>query len=318
MKEQLLSYFLGELSDEQQIQVEEEYFDNDEKYLEFEAAQNDLIDAYVKNQLSASEKEKFKKYLELTPGLQKRVQMAQALSIHIAKLNESQSPVSEKKAHSTLSVSWWQSIKDSFQSFNLFLRFVFALGMAFMILALVFTFFEQQKYKELAEKKELQLLESQKQQTKTLEQLKLEQANSAELSKKLSKEESEKEKLESQLAENSIVEKLGIELYPILVRSSGGQKILNISEKTNQRVKFKLNLPKSSYKPSQIVIKIGSKVVFEENNLSKNASQANNVLSFEISTSVLEENDYILQVNGKDKGSNLVNIQDYVFSVRKK
>lgn len=118
MKEKLLSYFLGKLSEQEQIEVEEEYFSDDAKYQEFEAFQTQLLDDYVQGKLSAQEHRDFEKYVKSSPGLGQRVLIAKLLSDKVSKI-ETES-VSTKELPQTRTVHKWYSLfsRTNFKSFT--------------------------------------------------------------------------------------------------------------------------------------------------------------------------------------------------------
>lgn len=73
-------FLLGALSEEEEIRVENEYFTNPERFEEMEAAENDLIDTYVRGGLSGSERQLFRiRYLN-SPARRSKVDFARALN----------------------------------------------------------------------------------------------------------------------------------------------------------------------------------------------------------------------------------------------
>ena len=80
-KEKLLvSYLLGELSEEEQVRVEDRAF-NDPSYLaEIEAAEADLVDAYVSGELPPDLLPGFERRFLRSPNRRSKVEFAEALA----------------------------------------------------------------------------------------------------------------------------------------------------------------------------------------------------------------------------------------------
>jgi hypothetical protein len=76
-------YLLGRLSDMQQQQLEERIIINSALFEELLIAEDELIDEYLSDSLSESERESFEKYFLLTPERQQKVRFARALRKYI-------------------------------------------------------------------------------------------------------------------------------------------------------------------------------------------------------------------------------------------
>lgn len=330
MKDRIISYFLGDLSKEEEILLEEEYFASEEKFLEFEVTQNDLIDAYVENQLSSLQKEKFENYLKATPGICKKVEIAKALSIHIAALPKT-TPQIEKNT-SNPNISWWQKLKEAFASFNLAWRFAFASSLAIAFLALTWRYVEQERLKQLLEKQQ-ELLAEKNQYTQQLKELQeqnqSQQTKALELEKELEKEKTKQLKLEEELAQLS-KQKNQTKTFssPFVLGylqtrdENSKEKILNLKSENNKTIQFELQLPKTLLKPTQIkLIATGEEeqfTVWQDSNIENSSRQINGYLVIELPSNALNSYSYTLELNGKTKDGNIDLIQSYQFSVIKK
>ena len=56
---QLTQYLLGQVSPSERERLEREYFSNDDTFREMLSAEDDLIDAYARGELSATERRQF-------------------------------------------------------------------------------------------------------------------------------------------------------------------------------------------------------------------------------------------------------------------
>jgi hypothetical protein len=75
----LVRYLLGDLSPEQREKLEEEYFTSDEAWKALNAAENDLVDAYVRDRLSSQDRAQFERFFLGSALARERVKLAAAL-----------------------------------------------------------------------------------------------------------------------------------------------------------------------------------------------------------------------------------------------
>lgn len=87
LEEELLlkRFLLGELSQGDQSEVEERLFSDPEYFKQFRAAEDDLIDEYLYEDLDAGERERFEKYFLTTPERRESLRVAGALRQYIFK-----------------------------------------------------------------------------------------------------------------------------------------------------------------------------------------------------------------------------------------
>jgi len=105
-----VDYILGTLSDDEAARLEESYFVDDAEFEEFEIAEEELIDRYVRGELSPQERDQLEKTFARSPRLIQRVQIARVLASRLApeKVTVVQTP---QPARARL--SWWQSLFGS-------------------------------------------------------------------------------------------------------------------------------------------------------------------------------------------------------------
>src|SRR6476620_7406940 len=91
--EKLISqYLLGELPEEQQVEIEDRAFSDKDYLATITTVENDLIDEYVRGELSAADQQRFESRFLASAERRKRVQFAKALRTVV-----SESTVPEKK-----------------------------------------------------------------------------------------------------------------------------------------------------------------------------------------------------------------------------
>ena len=110
-------YILGTLPEQERARLEDELFTNDEKFQELELAEDDLVDAYVHEELTAAEQEQFRERLLIIPRIVERVDFARALA---QRTSLPSPPPPEAVQHEVPSIAhpkpkprWWETLFGS-------------------------------------------------------------------------------------------------------------------------------------------------------------------------------------------------------------
>src|ERR1051325_6273806 len=85
-------YLLGELPEEQQVEIEDRAFSDKDYLASITAVENDLIDEYVRGELSGADRQRFETRFLASAERRKRVEFAKALRTVV-----SESAVPEKR-----------------------------------------------------------------------------------------------------------------------------------------------------------------------------------------------------------------------------
>jgi anti-sigma factor RsiW len=83
-EEQLIQYLLGQLHEEEQARIEEQYFADRDFHDELRAIERDLMDRYVHGELPQPEQEQFERYFLSSPRRRQKVEFARALMQSLA------------------------------------------------------------------------------------------------------------------------------------------------------------------------------------------------------------------------------------------
>lgn len=81
-------YLLGQLSEQEQLRMEEEFFTNEETMAQLLVVEDDLIDDYARGTLSTAERERFERFFLASPQRQQRVAFATAVAQNFAVTDE--------------------------------------------------------------------------------------------------------------------------------------------------------------------------------------------------------------------------------------
>ncbi|HEY7546904.1 MAG TPA: hypothetical protein VID27_18575 [Blastocatellia bacterium] len=82
--ELFVRYLLGQLSEEEQQQVERRYFGDDDFYEQLEAVEDDLVDAYVRGRLSPPERQQFEQHFLPFEDRREKVEFARQWRTFVA------------------------------------------------------------------------------------------------------------------------------------------------------------------------------------------------------------------------------------------
>ena len=96
-------YLLGGLSVDDQTAIEDQCFTDGDRFEEFVAAENDLIDSYVRGGLSEADRQLFERQYANSPKQQRRVDFARSLHEIVGQTNEA--------PNDTDVIRWWSRWK---------------------------------------------------------------------------------------------------------------------------------------------------------------------------------------------------------------
>jgi hypothetical protein len=133
-KDKLLTrYLLRDLSDEEQASLEEEYFGDEDFFEQMLIAEDELIDDYVRGELSSRERELFEKHFMLSEKVRQRLVFARMLTHSTrgaATAETTRTPEPEP-------VNWWQASLAFLRAQNPIMQFAqVALVLVLVALAL--------------------------------------------------------------------------------------------------------------------------------------------------------------------------------------
>src|ERR1044072_1255442 len=117
-------YLLGELPEEQQVDIEDRAFEDKDYLATITAVENDLIDEYVRHELSEAERRRFEDRFLASAERRKRVEFARALASVASETAVVEKPVA---------ISWLDSLKAFVRGFNPAGQFALAAIMLLLI-----------------------------------------------------------------------------------------------------------------------------------------------------------------------------------------
>jgi anti-sigma factor RsiW len=102
-----MRHVLGTLPDAERVRLEERYFADDAEFEEIEIAEEELIDRYVRGELSASDRAAFEQTVARSPRLMERVEFAKLFA---GKLRVAEAPPVVTRAVEPKEANWWEGL----------------------------------------------------------------------------------------------------------------------------------------------------------------------------------------------------------------
>ena len=315
-------YLLGELSEEQQVEIEDRAF-ADQKYLaSITAVENDLIDEYVRNELSAAERRRFEQKFLASAERRKRVEFARALAGVIA---EEAAP---KKivVHESRSWTWRDAIYAFINGLTPTARIAFVSAVPLLLIGAGFLTLET-----LRLRREVTELRAQSQSQQNLQQqaLELERHRNEELNAQLNQEKQQREQTDESLRELSETGDAvnpaprpviaSLTLLPGLSRGGDNQPSLVLPEDA-RLVRLQIGIdPEEQYTNFAVELRTlaGGRVWTRENLKTRNRRGARAV-GLTLPATAFKSGEYELRLRGVTENGAAEDVGFYYFNVRKR
>jgi Tfp pilus assembly protein PilN len=320
-------YLLGELPEEERTALEERYFLDDEEFEQFEIAEDELIDQYVQNELSAEDTRRFEKLL-VAPGLTERVEVArliaQRTAAPVSQVAATPVPVTPKPE----TVGWWDRLFGSPAVAVPAFRPAFAMSLIFLMLATAAFIVVWMKLRTESQR----LAQQQQQQEQLQRQIQEQKARFDELAAKLDKTEQDKEQQAALAAEYKRLlaeeqqQRAGTAMiFPIVLspggasRGSGGESVQAITiERGATQVGLKLNVTHGDdYTHYNAFVKNldSSKPFTTRSNLHPFTQGGRKYITINVPAKDLPPGSYNVHLDGVTSDGRVDNFEDYPFRI---
>ncbi len=310
--ERVVRYLLGDLTEEEQSVLEAEYFADQEKFEEIRAAENDLVDAYVRDRLPRAQRELFERNYLQSPKHRQRVAVAERL-LEAADQAAADDRVEDRNLQTT--ASWLSRMKQAFQRPPILQQGMASAALALLFLSAGLLLFERARLNEELGKAKAELSEQQRLQRERDNQLAAE------------REQRDKLKSELQQLQESIAQKpvsspqpnrlsvLSFLLSPIRVRTGdGSQQQISISRDTGL-VRLRMNVEEGDSRSFQATVgTVGGERILEQQSLRPRS----NAVSVNIPADKLPMGDYILRLSATNSSGQTEEVNRYFFRIVRK
>lgn len=309
-------YLLGELTEAEQLALEQVYFADPERFEEIWAAENELIDRYVRGQLSPQERARFETHFLAAPEHQEQVLAAQAIlraadayQPGLATLATPATQEGESRDSVRPAVAWWAPIKAWFQ-----VRPLLQPGLALATLCLVgltfWLWFDRTRLRqELAQASNSQNSATKREQ-ELAQQLAIEKARNDQLAARIPQ--SATSPTPPQADKPASV--FAFLLSPLLVRSGAApQRIVPPQSTTEIRLQMTI-VPDPAVASYQVTIRtVEGATVLTQSNLRARSNQT--LISLTVPKLKLPANEYLLTLEAVTAAGDVEELNRYFFRI---
>ncbi len=311
-------YLLGDLPEAQQIEIEDRAFADKEYLALVTAVENDVIDEYVRRELSETDRRKFESRFLASAERRKRVEFAKALA---------RVPVAVERTVVSQPAQWtWRdSLYAFFVGLNPALKFAVVGGALFFVMGGVWMLGETMRLRNQLTQLQAQ---NQSRQNELQQRVEAEHRRNEELNAQLSQEKQQREQSDESLRQLS---ETGDEttpaprpviasllLLPGLARGGSEKSSLKLADDT-RLVRLQIGIdPDEPYKTFAVDLRTSAgRQVWTRENLSARTRGRARAVTLTLPASALKPGDYELRLSAHSEGGASEDIGFYYFSVRK-
>ena len=318
--EKLISrYLLGELSEEQQVEIEDRAFADKEYLASITAVENDLIDEYVRHELSEADRRKFESRFLASAERRKRVEFAKALS---------RVPAVAKKTQPA-SWSWRESLYAFISGLNPAAKFAFAAAMLILLVGGAWLLTTTLRLRSQLTQLQAENQSRQNQRQALEQQIEAERKRNEELNARLNQEKQQREQSDESLRQLSETADqtnppprpviASLTLLPGLSRG-GGDKPSLVMPGDARLVRLNIGIdPEEQYKNFAVELRTtAGRHVWNRENLAARNRRGARAVGLTLPASVLKSGEYELRLRGLKEGGEAEDIGFYYFDVKKR
>ena len=315
-EELAMKYLLGTLSEEERSQFEERYFSDDAEFEEIEIAEDELIDKYVRNELSTPDNERFEQALARSPRLMDRVQTARVFAdrLRASDTIAPASPVVEQTRDLHEKRSWWSNLFGSSAT----PQFALAFSVLLLLiggLALLFGWLRLNEQSIQLANQQAALEQRQRELNKQAADLKNQLEQLANSSSPVTPTETPNH-IETPTPQSgrSFVAMI---LSPGGTRGGGSESTIHIPPGT-QYVRMTLNVRDTDYSSYNAVVRIAEQTpISSSSRLTLQRTRSGAVVVFSIAANRLQPGDYVVELSGRTPTGTSESVDEYQFRIVK-
>jgi hypothetical protein len=318
-KEEAGRYLLGTLSDEERAGVEERYFSIDADFEEIEIAEEELIDRYVRGELSETDRNRFETNLAGLPRIAERVHFARMWKERLA--NSSANSIAASRAESRdvggRQTSWWSNL-FGLSAGSRTPRLAMAFSVLLILVGGIALFAGWMRLREQSR----QLAAQQSALEQRQRELDKQAADLRAQADQLATQSPQPSPTETQTPPKPIQEQsptastpfVALTLSPGVTRSSGQGHVLRIPRGTKE-VRLTLNLRDPDYSSYQVAISpVGGAPVFSSSSKARR-THSGAVLGVNVPANRLQRFDYLITLTGRTSTGTTEPVDEYSFRV---
>ncbi len=333
----LRSYLLGALPEAETETCDELSFTDDAFVTRLQAVEDDLVDAYLQNELSGNERAQFQSYYLASPRRQEKVKFAQSLQ-SFAKHQvlapapaASFAPAEPVRQVARETISWWDSLRSLFTLPNLTMQWGMAAAALLLLLAGGWLFTETQRLRgqmnaaqteqATLQQRERELQSQLEQQrttnTKTVEQLNEELKRTQQQLEQLKQQQELAAQQAKQQPPLGLPNLLHVELTP-QTRGIGKTTELAIPTSTDYAV-LQLATPEEDFQAYQadLLTQVDEKLRWKSGRLKARTSGTERIIDVSVRAKLLPPGNYVVKLSGIAANGQAEELRKYSFKVVK-
>lgn len=311
-------YLLGELSEEEQMEFEENYFTNADLYDRLLDAEDELIRKYVNHELSNHERRLFEQHILFRPRKREKVKLAKALMVYLAQKQPQSEPLGARLRQTMASIL--HSLEIVLFPEKLILKWSYAIAFLVMIFVSsrltlemlgIRTQLEAERLTSVQREQKLQQqAEVQQGQNETLvEQLQSEQNQRAELEKRLRQQSQQKREL------------FTVGLIPGVPRSAREANKFKRSQidQSEQLVRLQLYIgSEQPYENYRVILETAEgDTIWSQYQLQAQQTEKGKAVVLLLPTNILPHDDYLITLKGVLPSKEIEDVNNYYLNVVK-
>lgn len=305
-KEVLIRYLLGQLSEREQGEIERRYFNDDDFNEHLEIVEEELIDDYVRERLSETDRQQFERCFLRSVSGRERVAIARQWRGFISRSSQPAKPASE----TTRQTSWLRLL-----TFRRGLVLVPLAAMILLAMSLAWMMIQNIRLKNQVEEMRSTVAEQERNTQELRKQADAERHRNEQLAEELEQERNRpqaKPEIPIPRAHSTIA---SFVLNPGLMRSGSNATRLSIPPDAS-RVRFTAVFKSSSYTDYAAELQtVEGRVIWSQRGLKAKTKGDDRVIDLMLPSNVLKDEDYIFFVNGVTSTGEIKSVSEYSFRI---
>jgi hypothetical protein len=335
-EEELRRYLLGKLSPDEMDNLEERFFEDGDLFETLSIVEDELIEDYVKDELSATDRLKFETKFLTSKNRKEKLNNARAAQVYVARVkNLEAKPVAEQSLKTESErLSFWQKLKAFVLPEGPMLGLAMAATVLIAVAGAWAVYRLSQVQSQLSEatteraalEEKNRTLGQEVNQEKTKrsqleEQVAQKQRDTEELTAQLESEIEKREKIERELTKRIETDSaiFSLSLQGFTEKPRGPNEFTKTVELKPQTklVRIQLNLDKQEHDQYQAELLDSNNTQIEPltNLTPRRTNQGNLAFTYRLSASKLQPGDYAILLKGKKGNENYKDVLEYSFRV---
>ncbi|MGH9199449.1 MAG: hypothetical protein ACRD1T_27425, partial [Acidimicrobiia bacterium] len=295
----------------QQAQVEHQYLSDDEFFERMAAVEDELVDAYVRDELSPSERQHFERRLSLVPSWQRKVEFSRTLMRSMSQSRPAPSTMPESRE----GLRWWP-IRRTLGVQRPVLAWSLALAASIIVfVGSSWLLFETGRLRNEVDQLRAERAELRRREGSLQAQIDQQRQLSDQYRNELQRHVNREDRPGAERPKRQPIALATFMLSPGLLRDVGESNTIAVPPGT-ETVQLRMSVGRDEYLFYRAVLsKPEGHELWRDDRLKAGATPTGQMVTLAVPAGLLTPGDYILTLSGVDAEERLENIDDYSFRV---